>query len=99
RFYGDAGNNGTAAFPVATITQGIAVALDAGFSSVCVGGGFTDAGTCRTADYPEAVKMRDGISVHGGFEERANAWTRGSNCITKITAVDDRGVYFDHTVT
>jgi hypothetical protein len=88
---------------VRTIGAGIAVAVDAGFSQVCVASG---AACPSAANYPEVVTMVNGVSVLGGYAATATtaadggvSWARGNSCVTTITDSDARGVYFGATVT
>lgn len=86
-------NPGSLLAPVRRITTAIAIAADAGIASVCV------RGTCAGPfDYGgtngEALTMRNGVSVYGGFNLGATART----CVTRLTATTPEGVLFDATV-
>jgi hypothetical protein len=94
-------NPGTGVAPLLTINAAIALsASDAGLPKiVCVASGLA----CpSTANYPEAVAMKSGVSVYGGYQQvlitDGGSWPRTAGCITRITAQNAKGVVFDSTV-
>ena len=91
-------NAGTATDPVLTIAAGIGIAADAGVRQVCVAAG----AVCPTTGaYNESVQMVNGISVFGAYQATADggAWPRLPGCVSRITAQDDKGVYFGPSIT
>ncbi len=94
---GNDNNPGTAVLPKRTIGAAIAVAGSAGLPNVvCVA---ADAACSAGANYDEAVTMRSGVHVYGGYQPIGTTWPRVASCITRIRAQDQRGVYFDASVT
>jgi len=88
-------NAGTNLAPVKTINAAIAKAVVGTIKRVCV----ASAATCgTTVDYPEAVVMKNGVSVYGGFQQTGTVWPRTAGCVTRIVAQNARGVYFDASV-
>lgn len=65
---GSDANAGTRESPLATISTGIQSALDGGKTRVAVSSG----------EYRERVVLRDGISVHGGYDA-ADDWSRADD--------------------
>jgi len=88
-------NDGSSATPLRTINAAIARAVSGTIKRVCV----ASAAVCGiTVDYPEAVVMKNGVSVYGGYQATGTAWPRTAGCVTRITAQNARGVYFDASV-
>ena len=97
---GNDANPGTAALPKRTIGAAIGVAGTMGLpNTVCVAAGNNCNAAPTTFDYPEAVSMRNGVHVYGGYWATGATWPRLSTCITRIVDQDQRGVYFDASVT
>ncbi len=88
-------NDGSAATPLKTINAGIAKAAAGTIKRVCV----ASSATCgTTVDFAEAVVMKNGVSVYGGYQATGTIWPRTAGCITRITALNARGVYFDAAI-
>src|SRR5512141_2173194 len=77
--------DGSMATPVKTITAGIAKASAASPKAAV----FVQAGT-----YAEAVAMKPGVGVYGGFD---TSWTRGGSAITTIGGASPE-ITFDQIV-
>jgi len=99
-------NTGDQANPVRHIAVAQDIAADAGVTSVCVAAGSScGPGMGQTFDYGagdagEAVVMRNGISLLGGYRSQSNnppAPGPGS-CDTRITAQSATGVLFDRSI-
>ena len=88
-------NPGTAASPKRNINAAIQTAATQGPNVVCVASGITCIGT---ANYDEAVVMRNGVHVYGGYQANGATWPRTPGCVTRIRAQDALGVLFDATV-
>ncbi len=92
-------NPGTAIAPLRTINAGIArSASDVAYPKiVCVAAGLN----CSSADYVEAVMMKNGVSVYGGYELKldGSAWPRCAPAVApRISAKNPQGVLFDHNI-
>jgi hypothetical protein len=99
-FGSDTTGTGGSSTPFRTIGKAIGVAGTGAFpKQVCVAGTLTCANVGTTTAYNEAVTMRDGISVYGGYSPVGATWTRAGNCVTAITGADPNGVVFPVTVT
>ena len=99
-FGSDVTGTGSAALPFRTISWAISKAGTGGLPNlVCVAAGSTCAGTPTTSDYLEAVTMRNGVHVYGGYAPTGATWPRAAGCVTRIVDQNPRGVYFDATVT
>ncbi len=71
---GDDEAEGTPEAPVATIARGLELAADRDYVLVAEG------------SFEEAVTLRDGISIHGGYDPAGN-WSRSPSARTTITGV------------
>lgn len=93
---GDDQNPGTPTSPKRTLSAAILTAdsQDGGTKRVCAAAG---AG-CALYDYNEAVVMRNGVSVYGGYAVSGPSWFYTPGCLTQISAVDEKGVVFDSTI-
>src|SRR5262249_44712999 len=93
---GNDADPGTAGSPKATIPAALlAPGTGALPNQVCVAA----AAACPTAtthDYGEAIEMRNGVSVIGGYE--STTWTRVATCVTRILDQNATGVHFGSTV-
>ncbi len=96
--HGIMGNGLSPTTPAPTISVAI-MSVPAGTTArVCVAANADASSLCLAANYPEAVMMREGVSVFGGYDP--TAWTRGNPaCTTTITATTALGVYFTHGMT
>lgn len=114
----DGAGTGSASAPFLTISHAI---QQAGTNNlpmeVCVASTSPTcaAGSSSTATYTEAITMRDGVSVYGGYQYNptGSVWTRTvgtlqlqndgsvvrSGCVTAITSTTDSGVVFPASVT
>ncbi len=83
---------GTRVSPLATISAGLAAAVAASDTAVCVGRG----------DYAEAVELVEGVSLYGGFQCNSGgcSWTRDVTTYeSRIIGVDTNGVHAGATIT
>jgi hypothetical protein len=87
----------TSGMPVQTIQHGIDVAADAGRTSVCVSGGVI-CPAMMPPTFVEAVRMHNGVSVLGGYQE-GSSWSRNVNCVVRLQDVDPAGLLFDESIT
>lgn len=93
----DTTGTGASSAPYLTIQHAISVAGTGGRpSQVCVASG---AAAPSTADYNEAVVMRNGIHVYGGYQATGTTWPRVAGCVTRIVDQNALGVLFDAAVT
>ena len=95
---------GGAATPCRTIQYainkaGTASATGTWPKQVCVAAASGCGGAGVTTTYSESPKMKDGVSVLGGYNPLATGFVRNGNCVTRIQSVDASGVSFDATVT
>jgi hypothetical protein len=92
---GNDADPGTADRPMRTINVAIQRAGEEKQPKrVCVAAGSTSQ---ATFDYAEAVVMRNGVSVYGGYVATGAAWPRGGG-VTRVVAQDARGVYFNDSI-
>jgi hypothetical protein len=94
---------GSAALPCRSIQYGINKAGTVSGTTtwpkqVCVGGGVGCATTPSTTTYNESPKMKDGVSVLGGYNPATTGFSRSGNCVTRIQSQDASGVSFDATI-
>ncbi|RME24171.1 MAG: hypothetical protein D6806_10000, partial [Deltaproteobacteria bacterium] len=102
---GDDANNGSADSPVRTIRRAFEIAGGiAGPRQICLGGSpGCSSGVVPNAIYRENVRMRDGISILGGFDP-SNKWYQtpltdpGPKCYTEIQVDVSEGVLFDEQI-
>ena len=86
---------GTATSPLRTINAAIGHAATIGPNIVCVA---ADTFCLNKLVYPEAVVMKNGVHVYGGYQSSGATWPRNASCVTEIAAQDALGVSFDATI-
>jgi len=95
----DSTGTGASSAPYKTIMKAISVAGTGGLAKqVCVASTATCGVTPATTTYSEAVTMKDGISVYGGYSPVGTTWPRAAGCTTAIAATDHNGVVFPSSV-
>jgi hypothetical protein len=93
----DTTGTGAVSAPFQTIQHAITQAGTGGLPTiVCVAAGPTCA---LAATYTEAVTMRNGVDVYGGYQAIGTTWPRVATCVTKIANTTAGGVQFDATIT